>query len=68
MKDLKEFQFSYRFDNKTWGITIFARNADEAKQKIQAVAQAKYDGEIVAQIYVPQQLSILARCWLWLKG
>ena len=46
----REFLFSYRFGGSEWGVSIFARDPAEAKEKIKAVALARYDGELVARI------------------
>lgn len=46
----REFLFSYRFGGSEWGISIFAADAAEAREKIKAVGLARYDGEMVARI------------------
>lgn len=46
----REFLFTYRFNDAEWGISIFARDAAEAKEKIKAIALARYDGELFAKI------------------
>lgn len=62
----REFLFTYRFRGAEWGFTIFADNPEEAREKIKAVALARYDGEIGMKIPagVPGA-SWLARfiCW-----
>jgi hypothetical protein len=46
----REFLFTYRFAGAEWGITIFASDAAEARKKIQAVALARFDGEVGEKI------------------
>lgn len=63
----REFLFNYHFSDAEWGITIFAADPAEAKEKIKAVALARYDGEVYMKIpaavglfgYVPRLI-----CWL----
>lgn len=64
----REFLFSYRFDSAEWGISIFARDPAEAKEKIKAVALARYDGELVARIpaAIPGA-GLLVRLLTWWK-
>lgn len=58
----REFQFTYRFGGHEWGITIHATDATEAREKIKAVALARYDGEIAMKIPVPMGGTI-RRIW-----
>jgi len=64
---LKEYQFSYHFSGKKWAVNIFAASADEAKEKIKAVAHAEYDGEIMANIYMPVKAAWFQRFIAWIK-
>ena len=64
---LKEYQFSYHFSGKKWAVNIFAASADEAKEKIKAVAHAEYDGEIMANIYIPVKAAWFQRFIAWIK-
>lgn len=50
MAESREFHFTYRFAESEWGITIFAASPAEAKEKIKAVALARYDGEVFVKI------------------
>ena len=52
MRD-REFLFNYRFAGSDWGITIFAADATEAREKIKAVGLARYQGEVAKTIRVP---------------
>lgn len=49
MKD-REFLFEYGFASDRWGISIFAADEAEAREKIKAVAFAQYKGELFAKI------------------
>lgn len=51
--------FSYRFEGREYTIDIPARDAAEAKERLKALAWAKYDGILVARI--PAGLGFLAR-------
>lgn len=53
MEPHREFLFNYRFDGADWGITIFARDAAEAREKIRAVGMARYEGAVQAKVPVP---------------
>lgn len=46
----REFLFTYRFADAEWGISIFAADPAEAREKIKAVALARYDGELALRI------------------
>lgn len=47
---MREFLFEYHFGGETWGITIHARDAVEAREKIKVVGLARYKGEVAAKI------------------
>jgi hypothetical protein len=50
---MKEYTFSYRFDNKTWAISIYANSEEEAKRKFWALKEnGQYEGEIVCKVNV----------------
>nr|WP_314486694.1 hypothetical protein [uncultured Kingella sp.] len=63
----KEYLFSYRFGGKNWIVSVFATSPDEAKEKIKAVAHAEYDGEIMANIYIPVKAAWFQRFIAWIK-
>lgn len=46
----REFLFTYRFGGAEWGTSVFATDPAEAKEKIKAMALARYDGELMARI------------------
>lgn len=48
---MKEYSFSYRFENKDWTVSIYANSEDEAKRKFWALKEnGQYDGEIVCKV------------------
>lgn len=50
---MKEYTFSYRFDNKSWAISIWADSKEEAIRKFWALKEnGEYRGEIVSRIDV----------------
>lgn len=66
---MKEFLFNYRFGGSDWGITIFADDAAEAKEKIKAVALARYEGELHMCIPVGAAMfGLVPRLIVWLRN
>ena len=56
---MKEYSFSYRFDNKDWTVSIYANSEEEAKRKFWSLKEnGKYDGEIVCKINATQQYNL----------
>lgn len=51
--------FSYRFDGRQYTVDIVAKNESEAKERLNALAWAQYDGVLVARI--PAGLGLFAR-------
>jgi hypothetical protein len=47
------YLFEYRFGDAEWGIEITAKNAQEARDRINALNWARYKGEIAAKIPAP---------------
>lgn len=65
----REFLFTYRFGDAEWGVTIFAANPAEAREKIKAVALARYDGELHMRIPAGVSLfGVLPRLIRWLRS
>ncbi len=64
----REFLFNYRFGGSEWGATVFAANPAEAREKIQAMALARYDGEIFARIPAAPGVGFMLSAWCWLKN
>ncbi len=65
----REFLFTYRFGGAEWGASGFAADPSEAKEKIKAMALARYDGELMARIpaAIPAA-GLLARLTCWWKN
>lgn len=53
--------FSYRFNGREYTVDILAKDADEAKERLKALAWAKYDGVLVARIPAVAGTGLLAR-------
>jgi hypothetical protein len=65
----REFLFTYRFGGHEWGITIFAADPAQAKEKIKHVALARYDGELEMRIPAAVGLfGIVPRVICWLRS
>ena len=58
--------FSYRFNGTHWSLEIKAKNAEEAKERMKALAWATYDGELIANI--PLAPRRVVRLVDWLRG
>lgn len=64
----REFLFTYRFGSAEWGISIFAADPAEAREKIKAVALARYDGELYMRIPVGTSMfGLMPRVIVWLR-
>lgn len=61
----REFLFTYRFAGAEWGISIFAADAAEAREKIKAVALARYDGELHMRIPSGPGAGLVTRAICW---
>ena len=51
-KKLNHYLFSYEFQSQQWSLDIHAKSKEEAMWKLQAIANAKYDGEVQAVIHL----------------
>lgn len=47
---LRKFAFSYSFNGSSYALTIPAETQREAIERVKAMSQANYDGEIFATI------------------
>lgn len=47
---MTEYLFEYHFGGSTWGITVHADTAEEAREKIKAVGMARYCGTVELKI------------------
>jgi hypothetical protein len=60
----RQFLFEYRFGGSDWGISIFASDPSEAKEKIKAVGLARYKGEVEMTIPIfPSLVSWFRSKW-----
>lgn len=50
MSNMREFLFTYRFRGSDWGTSVFADSPEEAREKVKAMAWARYDGELKMRI------------------
>lgn len=51
--------FSYQFNGRDYTVDIVALDEGEAKERLKALAFARYDGELVARI--PRELGMLTQ-------
>ncbi len=57
---MKEYTFSYRFNDKTWSVSIYADSEEEAKRKFWALKEnGQYDGEIVCKVNATKPYSFI---------
>jgi hypothetical protein len=59
VKGFKDYLFEYRYEGAEWGLTISAKNAHDAKERIKSLGLATYKGEVVAMI--PVSLGVFAK-------
>jgi hypothetical protein len=52
LNKLNHYLFSYEFQGQQWSLDIHAKSQEEAMWKLQALANAKYDGEVQAVIHL----------------
>lgn len=65
---MKEYTFLYRFDNKSWAISIYANSKEEAIRKFWALKEnGEYSGEIVSRIDVTKTSNAAKSLFLKLK-
>lgn len=57
--------FSYHFADAKWSLEIKAKNADEARERLKALAWATYDGELIASVPVAPRRAIRFFEWLF---
>lgn len=51
---MKKYLFHYHFQGAKWACDVYANNPEEAKEKIKAMSQAIYDGELKCEIRIPE--------------
>lgn len=65
---MKEYTFSYRFDNKSWAISIWADSKEEAIRKFWALKEnGEYSGEIVSRIDITKTSNAAKSLFLKIK-
>lgn len=65
---MKEYTFSYRFNNKSWAIGIWADSKEEAIRKFWALKEnGEYSGEIVSRIDVTKTSNVAKSLFLKTK-
>ena len=57
--EFKTYLFSYNYEGSQWAFEIKARDADDAKARVDRLYYVTYDGELVAKI--PAYLGPVAR-------
>ena len=60
------YLFTYRHAGSHWTMEIQAANADDARERLKALAFAQYDGELLAK--VPVTLSLPATLIVWIRN
>jgi hypothetical protein len=64
----RRYLFEYRHNNSEWAIEIIAESPEDARERLKAITWARYKGEIVANISVPNAGGALSRLASWLSG
>nr|DAK41960.1 MAG TPA: hypothetical protein [Caudoviricetes sp.]DAK45520.1 MAG TPA: hypothetical protein [Inoviridae sp.]DAS54987.1 MAG TPA: hypothetical protein [Caudoviricetes sp.] len=65
---MNEYTFSYRFDGKSWSLSIWADSPEEARAKFRAAQEnAQYDGEVVTKIYTFVNISWVKKLYRRIK-
>jgi hypothetical protein len=59
---MKSFRFSYRFHGTEWFVAIPGASMEEATDRVRALANAQYDGELSARFAGP-----LVRIAAWIN-
>jgi hypothetical protein len=58
--------FSYRFGDARWALEIKASSADEARERLKALAWATYDGELHTSVKIAPRRTL--RLFEWIRG
>ena len=65
---MNEYTFSYRFNGKSWSLSIWADSPEVARAKLRAAQDmAQYDGEVVAKIYTFVNISWVKKLYKRIK-
>jgi hypothetical protein len=60
--------FSYRFDGREYTVDILAKDANEAKERVKALAWARYDGVLITRIPNTIGAGLIARLAVALRN
>lgn len=52
-KQTKIYLFSYEYDNAIWSVEIPTYSKEDAEQRIEVIANAKYDGKLQMTVHIP---------------
>lgn len=61
---MQTFLFEYRHEGADWGLTIQARDAADAQERIKALAWARYQGQVFAKVPAAGGLFVRAAVWI----
>ena len=64
--EFNRYLFEYRHDNSEWGIEIVARSPEEAKERLNSLNWARYQGEVKAKVRVPST-RFISRISSWFR-
>jgi len=65
---MNEYTFSYRFDGKSWSLSIWADSPEEAQAKFRAAREnAQYDGEVIAKVCTFVNISLVNKLYKRIK-
>lgn len=56
---MKTYLFSYPYERSEWVIEIKALNEQDARARVKALTFARYDGELVMKIGIPETFRAL---------
>jgi hypothetical protein len=59
--DWNSYLFEYDHDGSSWSFEIPARNEQEARERVNELANARYLGEIKMTLSLPKRTQLLAR-------
>jgi hypothetical protein len=64
--DFNRYLFEYRHGGSEWGIEITARSPEEAKERLNSLAWARYRGEVKATFPIPA-MGLVSRLASWFR-
>jgi len=60
------YLFDYGYDGESWSLEIPARSEQEARERLDEIANARYLGEI--KMTLPRHFGLLARLVCWIRN